>query len=37
MKFSGNVVNGTRNKGLDFRSDLNHCLDHLDPGFQMRL
>ena len=27
MKFSGNVLNGTRNKWLDFRSDLYH----LDP------
>ena len=33
MKFSGNVLNGTRNKLLDFGSDLDHCLDHLDPGF----
>ena len=31
MKFSGNVLNGTRNKWLDFGSDL----DHLDPGCQM--
>ena len=22
---------------LDFGSDLDHCLDHLDPGCQMRL
>ena len=29
MKFSGNVLNGTKNKGLDFGSGL----DHLDPGF----
>ena len=27
MKFSGNVLNGTRNKRFDFGSDL----DHLDP------
>ena len=33
MKFSGNVLNGTWNKCLDFRSDLDHCLDHLDQGF----
>ena len=32
MKFSGNVLNGTRNKLLDFGSNLDHCLDHLDPG-----
>ena len=31
MKFSGNVLNGTRNKRLHFGSDL----DHLDPGCQM--
>ena len=31
MKFSGNVLNETRNKWLDFGSDLDHCLDHLDP------
>ena len=33
MKFSGNVLNGTRYKELDFGSDLDHCLDNLDPGF----
>ena len=22
-----------RNKWLNFGSDLDHCLDHLDPGF----
>ena len=33
MKFSGNVLNGTRNKCLNFGSDLGYCLDHLDPGF----
>ena len=33
MKFSQNVLNGTRKKWLDFGSDLDHCLDHLDPGF----
>ena len=27
MKFSGNVLNETRNKLLDFGSDLDHCLD----------
>ena len=31
MKFAGNVLNGTRNKWLEFGSDL----DHLDPGCQM--
>ena len=36
MKISGNVLNGTRNKGLDFGRDLDHCLDHLDPGFFKR-
>ena len=33
MKFSGNVLNGPRNKRLDYESDLDHCLDHLNPGF----
>ena len=37
MKFSGNVLNGTKNKGLDFGSNLDHCLDHVDPGCQMCL
>ena len=37
MKFSGNVLNGMRNKCLDFGSDLDHCLDHPDPGCQMCL
>ena len=37
MKFSGNVLNGTRNKLLDFGSDLDHCLGHLDPGFLMEV
>ena len=32
MTFSANDPNCTRNKGLDFGSDLDHCLDHLDPG-----
>ena len=32
MKFSGNVLNGTQNKCLDFGSDLDHCLDHLGRG-----
>ena len=36
MKYSGNVLNGTKNKWLDFWSDLDHCLDHLDPGFLKR-
>ena len=36
MKFSGNVLNGTRDKGLDFGSDLDNCLDHLDPGFCLK-
>ena len=30
MKFSGN---GTRNKRLEYGRDLDHYLDHLDPGF----
>ena len=35
MKFSGNVLNGTGNKSKeqDLGSDLDPCLDHLDPGF----
>ena len=32
MTFSANDLNGTRNKWLHFWSDLDHCLDHLDPG-----
>ena len=32
MTFSANGLNGARNKGLDLGSDLDHCLDHLDPG-----
>ena len=36
-EISGNVLNGTRNKRLDFRSDLDHCLDLLDPGCQIIL
>ena len=27
MKFSGYVLNGTKNKLLDFGNDLDHCLD----------
>ena len=30
MTFSGYVLNGSRNKELDFGSDLDHCVDHLD-------
>ena len=26
MKFSGNVLNGTKNKGLDFGSNLDHWI-----------
>ena len=37
MTFSANDLNGARNKWLDFGSDLDHCLDHLDPGCQMCL
>ena len=33
MKFSGNVLNGTRKMRLDFGSDLDLCLDHLGRGF----
>ena len=36
MTFSGNVLNGTRNRLLGFGSDLDHCLDLLDPGFFKR-
>ena len=32
MKFSESVLNGTRNKWLHFGSEMDHCLDHLDPG-----
>ena len=32
ITFSANDLNGTRNKWLYFWSDLDHCLDHLDPG-----
>ena len=31
MEFSRNVQNGTWDKWLDFGSDLDHCLDLLDP------
>ena len=37
MKFSDNVLNGTRNKWLEFGSDMDHCLDNLDPGCQIIL
>ena len=37
MTFSANDLNGARNKWLDLGSDLDHCLDHLDPGYQMCL
>ena len=37
MTFSANDLNGARNKSLDLGSDLDHCLDHLDPGCQMCL
>ena len=37
MKLSGNVLNGTKNKSLVFGSNLDHCLDHVDPGYQMYL
>ena len=30
MKLSGNVLNGTKNKF--FGSNLDHCLDYVDPG-----
>ena len=37
MAFSANGLNGTSNKRLDFGSDLDHILDHLDPRCQMCL
>ena len=37
MAFSANDLNDTRNKWLDFGSDLDHILDHLDLGCQMCL
>ena len=37
MTLSTIGLNGARNKWLDFRGDLDNCLDHLDPGCQMCL